>query len=165
MKILLAGASGYIGKRLLPVLIERGIRVVCCVRDADRFNPDNALLPNIEVVEVDFLKRDSLLKIPKDIDGAYYLLHSMSASSNYEELELKCANNFREVLSNTNLMHVVYLSGIINEDALSRHLASRKAVEIELAKGWCYAIFKKLFKPSTYLKLCANVIDTSKSKL
>jgi uncharacterized protein YbjT (DUF2867 family) len=135
MKILLTGATGYIGKRLLPVLIEKGHYVVCCVRDINRFNPGEALLPHIEVIEVDFLDKNSLHNIPKDIDGAYYLLHSMSASSNYEELELRCATNFREVISNTNVKHVIYLSGIVNEESLSRHLSSRKTVEIELGRG------------------------------
>lgn len=135
MKILLAGATGYIGKRLLPVLIKEGHEVVCCVRDADRFNPDKALRPHIEIIEVDFLKKDSLQKIPNNIDGAYYLLHSMSGSSNYEELEFLCATNFRSQLSKNNVRHVIYLSGIINEGSLSRHLSSRKAVEIELGKG------------------------------
>jgi uncharacterized protein YbjT (DUF2867 family) len=135
MKILLTGATGYIGKRLLPVLVENGYQVICCVRDANRFNPDKALLPNIEIMEMDFLNKDSLSKIPKDIDGAYYLLHSMSASSDYEEMEMECAANFREVISETKVKHVIYLSGIVNEDELSRHLSSRQAVEKELAKG------------------------------
>lgn len=135
MKILLAGATGYIGKRLLPVLIEQGHKVVCCVRDVKRFNPDKALHKHLEIIEVDFLDKNSLQKIPSDIDGAYYLLHSMSASSNYEELEIKCASNFREEVEKTNIKHVIYLSGIVNEESLSRHLSSRKAVEYELAKG------------------------------
>lgn len=135
MKILLTGATGYIGKRLLPVLIEKGHQVVCCVRDTNRFNPDKALRPNIEVIEVDFLDKNSVYNIPKDIDGAYYLLHSMSASSNYEELELRCASNFRTIISTTNVKQVIYLSGIVNEESLSRHLSSRKAVEIELGRG------------------------------
>lgn len=135
MKILLTGATGYIGKRLLPVLIENGHQVVCCVRDANRFNPDKALHKNVEVIEVDFLDKNSICNIPKDIDGAYYLLHSMSGSSNYEELELRCATNFREGINNTNVKHVIYLSGIINEESLSRHLSSRKAVEVELGRG------------------------------
>lgn len=135
MKILLTGATGYIGKRLLPILIEQGHSVVCCVRDANRFNPKKTFLPYIQVIEVDFLNKDSLRKIPKDIDGAYYLLHSMSSSSNYAALELQCATNFREVLNNTNAKHVIYLSGIVNEDSLSHHLESRQAVEIELKKG------------------------------
>lgn len=135
MKILLTGATGYIGKRLLPILIEKGHTVICCVRDANRFNPEKELLPKIEVIEVDFLKKNTLDKIPKDIDGAYYLLHSMSNSSNFKELELQCAINFREVLSRTQIKHAIYLSGIVNEDSLSSHLESRKAVEIELARG------------------------------
>ncbi|MEN2281640.1 SDR family oxidoreductase [Algoriphagus sp. SE2] len=135
MRILLAGASGYIGKRLLPVLIENGHHVICCVRDVSRFNPEPELIPHIEVIEVDFLDRESLSKIPKDLDGAYYLLHSMAASSDYEALEMRCASNFREIINTTNVKHVIYLSGIINEDSLSRHLESRKAVELELKKG------------------------------
>ena len=135
MKILLAGASGYIGKRLLPELIHKGHQVVCCVRDINRFSPNPSVPSQVEVIEVDFLEKKTLEKIPQDIDGAYYLLHSMSSSANYEALELLCAQNFREVLGNNNVKHVVYLSGIINEKSLSRHLSSRKAVEVELAKA------------------------------
>ena len=135
MKILLTGASGYIGKKLLPALIKKRYKVVCCVRDAERFNPGEELRPHIDVIEVDFLDKKSLKKIPQDIDGAYYLLHSMASSDNYEELELQCAANFREALEDISIKHVIYLSGIINEKALSRHLSSRKAVEIELGKG------------------------------
>ena len=76
-----------------------------------------------------------LSKIPKDIDGAYYLVHSMSASSDYQSLEEKSSINFRTALNKTNVQHVVYLSGIVNEDQLSKHLASRKSVEIELNKA------------------------------
>ena len=49
MKILLTGATGYIGKRLLPVLIERGYKVVCCVRDPNRFSPPSSVLDKIEI--------------------------------------------------------------------------------------------------------------------
>ena len=123
---------------MLTVLVEKGHTVVCCVRDVNRFNPEEKILQSIEVVEVDFLKKDSLTKIPKDIDGAYYLLHSMSSSSDFKELEMRCATNFREVISKTNVKQVIYLSGIINEDSLSRHLESRKDVEIELNRGNYY---------------------------
>ncbi|EAZ79321.1 SDR family oxidoreductase [Algoriphagus machipongonensis] len=135
MRVLLTGASGYIGKRLLPVLIENGHQVICCVRDTSRFNPEPEFESHIEVIEVDFLEKESLDKIPKDIDGAYYLLHSMAASSDYEELELKCARNFREAINQTDAKHVIYLSGIVNESSLSKHLSSRKAVEVELKEG------------------------------
>ena len=134
-KILLTGATGYIGKRLLPVLVEKGYTIICCVRDKKRFFPYTSIKSKIKVIEVDFLDINSLSKIPKDIDAAYYLVHSMSNSVDYNTLERKCAINFREAVKNTKLKHLIYLSGIINEEKLSRHLVSRKNVEIELQKG------------------------------
>lgn len=62
-------------------------------------------------------------------------MHSMSATREYEELEMTTAENFREAMNQTDVEHIIYLSGIINEKNLSRHLASRKAVEDELGKG------------------------------
>ncbi len=138
MKVLLTGANGYIGTKLLPELIKKGHEVICCVRHKHKLNIDPELMEKIQVIEVDFLDKMSLKNIPKDINGAYYLMHSMSSTREYEELEISTAQNFREALSNTNVEHVIYLSGIINEKNLSRHLASRKAVEDELSKGNYY---------------------------
>ena len=135
MKILLTGATGYIGKRILPLLVENGHHVICCVRDKSRFNPPQSLVDNISIIEIDLLDSPSLLKIPQDIDVAYYLVHSMSSSYDYKELEHQSAVNFRERVSNTNAKQVIYLTGIINESNLSEHLESRKNVEDELRKG------------------------------
>lgn len=135
MKILLTGATGYIGKRLLPILIKNGHYVVCCARDKSRFNPPESLKKDLEILEIDLMDKNSLTKIPNDIDGAFYLVHSMSASDNFEKIETESAINFREAVKNTNLKHLVYLSGIVNEKTLSKHLGSRKNVEDELAKG------------------------------
>ena len=135
MKILLTGATGYIGKRLLPVLVEAGHEVVCCVRDKQRFNPPQSIKDKISTLEIDLLKKETLKSIPKDIDAAYYLVHSMSSSKNYQELEKLSAINFREAIKNTSTEQVIYLSGIINESKLSKHLMSRKEVELELEKG------------------------------
>ena len=135
MKILLTGATGYIGKRLLPLLLKDGHHVVCCVRDKSRFNPLPSLVENITVIEIDLLNTSTLLKIPTDIDVAYYLVHSMSSSENYKILEHQSAVNFRQRISETEAKQVIYLSGIINESNLSEHLQSRKAVEEELQKG------------------------------
>ena len=135
MKILLTGATGYIGKRLLPILVNAGHHVVCCVRDKYRFNPPESLSSGISVIEVDLLQADSLSKIPKDIDVAYYLVHSMSTSNDYKPLEERSAINFQEALSQTAVQQVIYLSGIVNESNLSKHLSSRKTVEDELTKG------------------------------
>lgn len=135
MKVLLTGATGYIGKRLLPVLIEQGYFVICCVRDKNKFHPEKSIANNIEIIEVDLTKQETLDNIPKDIDFAYYLVHSMSSSKNYDELEKKSAIYFREALNKTNVKQVIYLSGIVNAKTLSKHLNSRKNVETELSKG------------------------------
>ncbi len=135
MKILLTGATGYIGKRLLPVLVEQGHEVICCGRDLSRFNPPSSLKTKIEIIQIDLLDKDSLSKIPLDIDAAYYLVHSMSASSNYKSLEQQSAINFKNALNSTTTQHVIYLSGITNEIELSEHLESRKIVEVELNTG------------------------------
>ncbi len=135
MKILLTGSTGYIGKRLLPVLVEAGHEVICCVRDIKRFTPPESLKNSILVIKIDLLDKSSLASIPKDIDGAFYLVHSMSSKGDYQSLEEESAINFRNALKRTNVNHVVYLSGIANETELSKHLSSRKNVEIELSKG------------------------------
>jgi uncharacterized protein YbjT (DUF2867 family) len=136
MKILLTGATGYIGKRLLPILIDKGHEVICCVRDKNRFNYPLEYSSKIEVIEVDFLKEATLSAIPRDIDAAYYLIHSMSGSdSNYDELEKRSAENFVNRINQTKLIQVVYLSGIVNDTSLSKHLSSRKKVEEVLNTG------------------------------
>lgn len=136
MKILLTGTTGYIGKRLLPVLLAQGHEVVCCVRDKQRFDGSPFPSNSLKVIEVDFLDQDSLKEIPSDIDAAYYLIHSMSASiDNFEQLEKKSASNFRDALSGTTAKQVIYLSGITNKTELSKHLSSRKAVEEILTNG------------------------------
>jgi uncharacterized protein YbjT (DUF2867 family) len=136
MNILLTGATGYIGKRLLPILVSQGHDVVCCVRDKNRFFTPLAFIKNTTVIEVDFLKQESLLAIPNDIDAAYYLVHSMSGSAdNYDELESISAQNFVNYIDNTNAKQVIYLSGIVNDKSLSKHLSSRKKVEDVLNKG------------------------------
>lgn len=136
MKILLTGATGYIGIRLLPVLLSQGHEVICCVRDKDRFNISGFDAARVSVVEVNFLDEKTLENIPEDIEVAYYLIHSMSTSvRDFERLEKISAVNFRNRLDHTNAMQVIYLSGIINEEKLSRHLSSRKAVEHALAEG------------------------------
>jgi uncharacterized protein YbjT (DUF2867 family) len=136
MKIILTGATGYIGKRLLPLLVEQGHEVICCVRDKNRFNCPEELEKSVKVIEVDFLEEATLNQIPKDIDAAYYLIHSMSGTShNYDDLERISAENFVKRMNETQVKQVIYLSGIVNEVILSKHLASRKQVEVILSKA------------------------------
>ncbi|MCU0362101.1 MAG: SDR family oxidoreductase [Bacteroidales bacterium] len=136
MKILLTGATGYIAQRLLPVLAGSGHQVVCCVRDKRRFSTSRYRQGTISVIETDFLDPVSLENIPPDIDAAYYLIHSMSSGKgDFGELEEQSAVNFRERINRTNAKQVIYLSGIVNEEKLSKHLSSRKNVENILSTG------------------------------
>lgn len=133
MKILLTGVTGYIAQRLLPVLLDNGHEVVCCVRDKSRF-VNNYPTNNLTVIEVDFLKKESLQNIPSDIDIAYYLIHSMSTQTgDFESMEQICATNFRQRMEQTKVQQVIYLSGIVNDANLSKHLLSRKNVEAILS--------------------------------
>jgi len=136
MKILLTGVTGYIAQRLLPVLLQNGHQVVCCVRDKNRFNSSRYDSKDLIVIEADFLNKGSLKNIPQDIDLAYYLIHSMATQTgDFESMEEICATNFKECIQRTNAKQVIYLSGIINEAELSRHLSSRKKVEEILSKS------------------------------
>ncbi len=140
MKILLTGVTGYIAQRLLPVLLENGYKVICCVRDKSRFNKEKYNSPELEVIEADFLDRNTLNTIPDDIEAAYYLIHSMSTESGeFDKMEQTCALNFVERMKHTSVSQVVYLSGIVNSDDLSKHLTSRKNVE-EILSGGDYSL-------------------------
>ncbi|WP_417859200.1 SDR family oxidoreductase [Xanthomarina gelatinilytica] len=140
MKILVTGATGYIGKRLIPLMVNSGHQVVCTVRDQLRADKTYQEEDLIEVVEADFLKPETLQNIPNDIDVAYYLIHSMSNSSkNFESLEARCAINFKTYLETTQVKQVIYLSGITNENNLSKHLKSRKHVE-DILQSHAYAL-------------------------
>jgi uncharacterized protein YbjT (DUF2867 family) len=136
MKILLTGATGYIAQRLLTVLLDSGNEVICCVRDKARFDTEKYRSSFVTVLEVDFLKPDTLKKIPSDVDAAYYLIHSMSTSKgDFEKMEEAAAINFKNCIQQTKALQVIYLSGIVNEEILSKHLTSRLNVERILGSG------------------------------
>lgn len=136
MKILLTGANGYIGMRLLPQLLDAGHQVVCAVRDADRLSVDTEIRNRIDIVEIDFLEEAQPGLLPNDLDAAYFLIHSMSNSTtNFDEMEARTATNFNIYVAETNIKQVIYLSGIVNDAKLSKHLRSRKNVEEILYQG------------------------------
>lgn len=136
MRILLTGANGYVGKRLLPELLNEGHEVVCCVRNKNRLGLDATTLSKITIWEVDFLNEPQLDHIPEKFDVAFYLIHSMTSSTDkFDEFEEKSANNFNTYLNKIGVTQVVYLSGIVNESHLSKHLKSRLNVEEILYKG------------------------------
>ena len=113
--------------------------MICSVRDLNRFSLPKGFESQVTAVQMDLLQPGSLAQLPENIDAAYYLVHSMSSSRNYQELEIQSAKNFREALEKTGVKQVIYLGGIVNENSLSKHLNSRLAVETEL-KSTKYAL-------------------------
>jgi len=132
LTILLTGSTGYIGRRLLPILLEQGHHVICLVRDRRRFDFEDfneVRQKNITILEADLLEPKTLIDLPLTIDLAFYLVHSMSATEDFQELESKSAENFVRYIDRTTARQIIYLSGIVNDTTLSRHLSSRKNVE------------------------------------
>lgn len=135
MKVLLAGANGYIGTRLIPVLLEKGHTVVCLVRDKRRFHEQSDYSDKVTLLTADLLKEESIEAFPEDIDAAYYLVHSMSQSDDFAALEALSAHHFTKAVDKTSCKQVIYLSGITNDKDLSKHLKSRRHVEDLLREG------------------------------
>ncbi|HMU25370.1 MAG TPA: SDR family oxidoreductase [Ferruginibacter sp.] len=146
MKILLTGANGYIGMRLLPVLVESGHEVTCVVRDINRFKPSPDLLDKVEIIEFDFLKPEDAVQNfnNRQFDVAYYLIHSLADTKNtLKEYELRAAGCFVLVSLLTRVKQIVYLSGISNDEHLSSHLTARKVVkDVFVKSGIAYTIFE-----------------------
>jgi uncharacterized protein YbjT (DUF2867 family) len=132
MRILVVGASGYIGGRLIPLLQARGHDLVLMSRDA---RPLAARFPEATVVAADLLDPSSLSRALEGIEVAYYLAHSMAAGERgFAERDRQAARNFAQAAQRAGVSRIVYLGGL-GEDAadLSHHLASRHETGAELA--------------------------------
>jgi len=130
MKILLTGANGYIGKRLLEELYKQGHYMVCCVRDKRRLDVSHYDEKRIDIVEIDFENNNHDYKLKHKIDVAFYLIHSMGKSiGSFSDIEAQTAHNFIDFIKPAETKQIVYLSGISNSESLSEHLSSRKNVE------------------------------------
>ena len=125
-KVLVTGATGYVGGRLLGELMERGCDVRAVVRRPEYFR---GRLEGVEVVQGDLLEGESLKGIFDGIEVAYYLVHLLGAKEGeFEELEMRAAKNFAESLKGTGVKKVIYLGGIARGEGLSAHLQTRKEV-------------------------------------
>jgi len=126
MRVLVTGATGYIGGRLVPRLLERGHAVRVLVRDRDRV-AGRSWAGAVEVVEGDLLQPESLAGLGKGIDAAYYLVHSLNQSPDYAALDRRAAGHFASALKGAGL--VVYLGGLLPRGGeASEHLSSRAEV-------------------------------------
>ncbi|MCI2958980.1 SDR family oxidoreductase [Agromyces atrinae] len=127
-RILVTGATGYIGGRLAPRLLEAGHDVRVVVRDADRLR-DVPWFDDVDVVEGDLTEADVAARAVDGIDVVYYLVHSMGGRGDFEKLEETIARNIARAAADAGVHRIVYLSGLHPEsDRLSRHLGSREAV-------------------------------------
>lgn len=134
MHILLTGANGYIGMRLLPTLLEAGHRVTGIVRSSSRF-PAPQFQQFLDEGQLTLLEGDflgELPPVPEDLDAAYYLLHSMGSGSDFAEREAECARRFTEWIE---CHQIIYLSGLVPDGPLSAHLRSREKVNDLLRAG------------------------------
>jgi len=125
--VLLTGATGYVGGRLLGLLESRGYPVRCLVRNPERFSRKRAAAT--EVMEGDLLEAGSLPPAMAGVDTAYYLVHSMGYGGSFEEADRRAARNFTQAARAAGIRHIIYLGGLGSEsDTLSPHLRSRQEV-------------------------------------
>ena len=129
--VLVTGASGYVGGRLVPVLEGRGELVRCLARNpaylAGRFSPAT------QIIAGDVLDPDSLDIALQGVDTAYYMVHSMGSGDNFEEQDRIGAHNFARVARQHGVRRIIYLGGLFGDGELSSHLASRREVGAILA--------------------------------
>lgn len=135
-KILITGANGFVGKRLIVDLLNQGheIYALCRIKGAKVFAEDR---PNLHYIWGDLRNPETLKDFPKDIETAYYLVHSMSEIvSNLVDTEMEVAEQFLKGLKNSHVKQIIYLGGIINDEKmLSPHLKSRLLVEKALKQS------------------------------
>lgn len=132
MDVLVTGATGFVGGRLIPALLEADHTVTALVRDPARYDPPNG----VAVVQGDLLTAESLDADLAGIDAAYYLVHSLSAGSDFADRDRRAARNFAEAAGAAGVDRVIYLGGLGETGkGLSEHLRSRREVEEYLAGG------------------------------
>lgn len=125
-RVLLTGATGYVGGRLLKALERESVTLRCLARRPEYLRPK--VSEATEVVEGDVLEIDSLGRALRDVDVAYYLIHSMGSSGDFEEQDRRGAENFGRAAREAGVGRIIYLGGLGHDDELSPHLESRQEV-------------------------------------
>jgi len=135
MKVLVTGATGYVGGRLVPRLLEQGYSVRVLARESHRLD-GVPWRDDVEVIQGDLQVRSDVARAVSVVDVVYYLVHSMSSAGDFEVIERRVATLVAEEAKSAQVKRIVYLGGLHPKGKLSRHLGSRKEVgEILLASG------------------------------
>lgn len=125
--VLVTGATGYIGGRLIPSLLEQGYQVRVLVRGDGKRLEGRSWADSVEIISGDVLKPETLPAAMTGVDAAYYLIHSMSGSEKFSSRDRKAAKNFGEAAADARVDRIIYLGGLGDEDSnLSEHLRSRQ---------------------------------------
>ncbi|MHB0958131.1 MAG: NAD(P)H-binding protein [Pirellulaceae bacterium] len=126
--VLLTGATGYVGGRLIPLLEQQDLTLRCLVRNAEKLRPRVAL--STEIVTGDVLDQPSLDVALQGVTTAYYLVHLMSGSKDFEQDDRQAARNFAESAKKAGVQRIIYLGGLGDDvdPKLSPHLRSRQEV-------------------------------------
>jgi uncharacterized protein YbjT (DUF2867 family)/uncharacterized protein YndB with AHSA1/START domain len=133
--VLVTGATGYVGGRLVPRLLENGYRVRVLVRDPRRLQ-GRPWLEAVEVVQGDVLDPETLPAALQDVQTAYYLIHSMEGKADFVERDRNGGRHFGLAAKAANVERIIYLGGLGNpEDELSKHLRSRQLSGDALRQG------------------------------
>jgi uncharacterized protein YbjT (DUF2867 family) len=136
--VLVTGATGYVGGRLVPRLLEAGYRVRCVARSATKLAARPwANDPRVQIVEADLADADATATALQGCPAAYYLVHSMVATGpSYAEADRRLAESFATAAARAGVGRIIYLGGLGEQGpGLSEHLASRREVERVLAAG------------------------------
>ncbi len=133
--VLVTGATGYIGGRLVPRLISADYRVRCLVRDATRLQ-GRVWGGEVEIVEGDVMRPESLVAALAGVTVAYYLIHSLGAGADFHERDVEAAQSFGRAAHAAGVARIIYLGGLGESSAaLSEHLRSRQATGDALREG------------------------------
>lgn len=135
LRVLVLGATGYVGGRLIPQLLEDGHAVRCLVRSPKKLE-DRPWRPELDVRQADLLDPATLAGVFDGIDVVYYLVHSIGSGDDFQKTEERCARHTAEAAAEAGVSQIIYLGGLGNaDDDLSPHLASRQRVGEVLAAG------------------------------